>query len=252
MFPALKRHPLAIEAFFEHSLVLTFAFEPAALQSLLPPGLVLDTCEGSAFLAIALVRTRALRPQGWPAFLGRDFFLSGYRLFVRFRSGKRRYLRGLYVLRSDANSAGLVHLGNLLTHYRYRLAQVTTHRTAEYIDVRVRTLGSEADLDLRADLTAHSGRPPASSPFRDLETARKYSGPLPYTFDYEAETHGIVVVKGVRKVWNPRPLDVDLRQVAYLERQFPNTPVRLANAFLVENVPYRWKPGRLVPLGEAP
>ena len=35
--------------------------------------------EGHGFLAIARVQTERLRPTGWPAFLGRDFFLSGYR-----------------------------------------------------------------------------------------------------------------------------------------------------------------------------
>lgn len=248
MLLALKRHPLPVEAFFEYSLVLTFALDAPELEPLLPPGLELDCYQGSGFLAIALVQTKALRPRGLPEVLGQDFFLSGYRLFVRFRPTPKRVLRGLYVLRSDADSPALVRVGNLLTHYRYRLARVHTRRTADELELRVHTDGAEAELELLAQLASTPSRPPPGSPFPDLVTARRYSGPLPYTFDYEAATHGIVVVKGVRRAWQPRPIDVEVRRASYLERRFPRA--RLANAFLVERVPYRWKRGRLVRLGE--
>src|SRR5689334_21377457 len=83
MLAFLKRHPLPMQAFFDWSLVVTYAFPEAVLQPLLPPGLVLDGYEGSAFLAIAMVQTRAMRPVGLPRAIGRDFFLSGYRVFTR-------------------------------------------------------------------------------------------------------------------------------------------------------------------------
>src|ERR1039458_7530915 len=87
LFHRLQRHPIPISAHFSHSLVLTYAFEPEILEPLLPPGLVLDTYRSFGFLAIALVQTRQLRPSFLPAALGRDFFLSGYRIFTRLGSG---------------------------------------------------------------------------------------------------------------------------------------------------------------------
>ena len=41
------------------------------------------------------------------------------------------------------------------------------------------------------------------SPFANLEDARRFAGPLPYTFDYEPETNSIVMIKATRTRWEP-------------------------------------------------
>src|SRR5258707_11422553 len=108
----LRRNPFEVPAFSRRSLVLTYAFPPDALAPLLAPGLTLDTWSGHAFLAIAMVQTESLRPSFLPVALGRDFFLSGYRIFVRHGG-----VRGLQILRSDTDKPVMVLLGNLLTRY---------------------------------------------------------------------------------------------------------------------------------------
>src|SRR5262249_2308990 len=102
MLAKMRRPPFPVEAFFRHSLVLTYAYPEEVLRPFLPRGLTLDVYEGWGFLAIALVQTEALRPAGWPKALGRDFFLSGYRVFSRYRRPDGGELRGLRILRSDA------------------------------------------------------------------------------------------------------------------------------------------------------
>jgi hypothetical protein len=95
MFYQLKRHPIPVRAFFRHSLVLTYALPQEVLRPLLPPGLMLDTFGEFGFLAIAMVQTESLRPVFLPRALGRNFFLSGYRIFARFKTSAGRTLRGL-------------------------------------------------------------------------------------------------------------------------------------------------------------
>lgn len=74
MLDFLRDHPFAVEAFFERSLVLTFAIPPEQVRPLIPECLAMDTfADRWAFVAVALVQTKALRPKGFPAFLGRDF-----------------------------------------------------------------------------------------------------------------------------------------------------------------------------------
>src|SRR5688572_7759544 len=77
MLHLLKRHPLPIAAHFEHVLVLTYAFPCDLLVPLLPPGLELDTLGDYAFLTVATVQTRDLRPAFLPRAFGRGFFLTG-------------------------------------------------------------------------------------------------------------------------------------------------------------------------------
>jgi len=245
MWHLLKRHPFPVQAFFRHSLVLTYAFPRHILEPLLSPGLVLDTYEDFGFLAIALVQTEDLRPVGAPRILGRDFFLSGYRIFSRFTTHEGRNLRGLQILRSDTDSALMAISGNALTHYHYRRAQVTLRHTPSTLAVTIQTPNAEADLEVHAKLHANSGLP-SDSPFPDLATARHFAGPLPFTFDYERQTHSMIVVKGIRKKWNPQPVEVEVRKNTFLAAEpFCSVAPRLANAFYISEIPYRWEKGRV-------
>ncbi len=246
MLDRLQRHPFAVEAFFERSLVLTYAVPGALLAPLVGPGLELDTYDDWGFLAIAMVQTRHLRPRGFPEWLGRDFFLSGYRVFTRFVRPGRQTLRGLRILRSDTDRAIMVRMGNLFTHYGYRHAEVAITSDVDRLAIRVRTRNHEADVEVTADLASCPAPLPSGSPFRTMEDARTFAGPLPYTFSYDEQARKMVVIKGLRQAWDPQPVRVDVKEATYLERApFAGADVRLANAFFVKDVPYAWKPGTL-------
>jgi len=232
----LRRHPFDVEAHFDFSLVLAYALPAAALEPLLPPGLELDRVGEFGLLAVALVQTRALRPAGWPRALGRDFFLSGYRVFARLEN--RPSIRGLRILRSDADSRVMTWSGNLFTRYGYELCRVRVERAGHHLKVAVE---GPAALRLEADLRP-AGRPPLGSPFHDLKEARRFAGPLPNTFGWEPETHSLVIVGSERARWDPVPITVDVQELRFFDR-FSNFKPRLANAFYVENVDYRWKHG---------
>lgn len=245
MLDALRRHPFAVEAFFRWSLVLTYALPARVLRPLLPSGLELDTYDEHGFLAIALVQTEGLRPKGLPRALGRDFFLSGYRIFARFARSGRQTLRGLRILRSDTDRRSMVALGNVFTHYGYRLADVRSERRGDRLAIAITTPQREADLEVEADVSRASELP-EGSPFRSLDDARAFAGPLPYTFDLDAKTGKMIVVRGLRKAWDPRPVRIERHVSSFLERpDFAAAEPRLANAFYVEDVPYAWKPGTL-------
>jgi hypothetical protein len=244
MFYQIKRHPIPIVAFFRHSLVLTYALPQAVLRPLLPPGLVLDTFGNFGFLAIALVQTESLRPVFLPKFLGQNFFLSGYRIFTRFTTSAGRTLRGLRILRSDTDRALMASVGNMLTHYHYRCASVAVLETDGRLEIKIDTPRAEADLHVVADLSAISEGLPDGSPFADLHQARLFAGPLPFTFDYEEQTHSIVMIEGVRAQWKPKPVRVEVLRNTFFEQEpFRGVSPLLANAFHVANVDYRWRRG---------
>ncbi len=246
MFAALHRHPFAVEAFFRHSLVLTFAYPEALLQALLPSCLRVDAYEGQGFLAIALVQTEGLRPAGWPAWTGRDFFLSGYRIFCRFRRQDGRELRGLRILRSYTDRRAMLWSGNLFTRYQYRHCRVTSRRDERTLAYAITTAKAEGDLSVTVRIDQAATAPPAGSPFPDLASARRFAGPLPFTFGYEDATRSMVIVQGVRQHWQPMPVQVEALECSFLARPpFDQAPLRLANAFLIERIPYRWKRGEV-------
>ncbi|MBC6994329.1 DUF2071 domain-containing protein [Neolewinella lacunae] len=235
----LKNHPFAVSAHFVRSTVLTFALPPEDLAPLLPPPLSLDTFQDRhAFVAVAMVETKALRPKGFPAILGNDFFLIGYRIFVRYADQRGKGLRGLYILRSETDRKRMTWLGNTFTHYNYRLTDVKTVMDED----RYSVFSHASKLDVAVSDNA-SGELPAGSPFSSWKEARRFAGPLPFTFTYEASTQKVLIIEGVRENWTPRPLTVERQQVGWLgEAGFGRAS--LANAFSIENVPYSWKKGR--------
>jgi len=243
----LKRHPFPVVARFEHCLVLTYAAQREALASLLPPGLELDVLKRRpdlGFLAIALVQTRELRPAGAPFWLGRDFFLSGYRVFARFRTPSGRVLRGLRILRSDTDSRLMAALGNRLTHYNYQEASVNLTHSDLRLAVKITTPHRAADLHAVAELDPAQAELPPNTCFVSEREARRFSGPLPYTFDYEDRTGSMIVIQATRQRWRPRLVNLRVLEKTFFERPpFTADPPVLVGAFYNTDVAYRWERG---------
>jgi hypothetical protein len=93
---------------------------------------------------------------------------------------------------------------------------------------------------------------PASSVFHDEKTARRFAGPLLFTFDYEKETHSVVCIEGRRQHWQPKLVQADIGRLTFLRTLFPSTEPRLVSSFFIEDIPYRWERGVREPLGPAP
>ncbi|MBN9693693.1 MAG: DUF2071 domain-containing protein [Verrucomicrobia bacterium] len=245
----LQRHPFPVVAHFERVVAVSFAFPEALLHPLLPAPLVLDTYEGWGFVTVALVWTRGLRPVFLPPFLGQNFFLAGYRIFARLTDSDGRRLRGLKILRSETDQARMVWSGNLLTHYNYRRVLVDEQRNGHRWQVRTRRPDGATTLDVSFDTEMEAAAPPAGSPFADWHAARRFAGPMPFTFDDEGDGR-FVIIEGSRADWTPRPIAVERCEVAlFQEPPFREAMPLLANAFAVENVAYRWARGRVVTPG---
>lgn len=248
MLHLLKRHPWSISARFDWSLALVFAVPQEIAWQLMPPGLEPDLWEGWGFVATAFVQTRGLRPSWAPPWLARDFFLAGYRVFARARLPDGRRVRGLCILGSDTDSLRMTMLGRWLTHYGYRYRQIHTKRADQSLALQVLHQGRPT-VNIEVDLSRVT-MPPQGSPFPDLRVARRFAGPMPFTFSHEPETGSLIVVEGARQHWEPRPVNAVVKQLDFFTGP-PFTqeglPV-LANAFWVQDVAYSWKPGILVPI----
>jgi Uncharacterized conserved protein (COG2071) len=238
----LRRHPIPIQAHFHECVTLTYALPPEILRPLLTPGLELDTAGGWGFVAVALVQTEALRPAGMPAAFGQDFFLAGYRIFTTFRAPGGRRLRGLRILRSDTNRARMVAGGNLLTHYNYHRCTAGTEEAGARIRFDVTTPDHGGDVRLTVDRS--NPALPAHSPFASIREARRFAGPLPFTFDFEPETHAIIAIRATRANWHPEPVSVEVERLSFFDQPaFRGCTPILAAAFHVSGIDYRWERG---------
>lgn len=241
MFFFLKNHPFAVEAFFESSIVLTYAVPMEELQSLIPECLELDLLHDKwAFIAVAMVQTKGLKPKGFPGFLGNDFFLIGYRVFVKYTNNAGKRLRGLYILKSETDKRKMEMMGNIFTHYNYTTTDINLQKAGDCTTIK----SLKSDFSIKVEARAGAVPLPEHSPFVDWKEARRFAGPLPFTFTYNEDKKEVLVIEGVRENWTPQAINVMESNISFLQDLHLKDHV-LANAFIITNIPYHWKKGKI-------
>jgi uncharacterized protein YqjF (DUF2071 family) len=242
MLAFLKNHPFAVEAFFESSIVFTFAVPKEQLTHLLPPCLELDTFNDKfGFIAVAMVQTKGLRPKGFPAIMGNDFFLIGYRVFVRYMNQAGKRLRGLYILKSETNKKKMEFFGNIFTHYNYTTTDIRQAKQNGLLEIHSQKSGFHVLIEKPADENIPL---PQGSPFADWKEARRFAGPLPFTFTFDEKKKEVLIIEGVRENWHPSPVKVIDYNFSFLNKMNLRD-AQLANAFIIQNIPYHWKKGKI-------
>ena len=235
----LGEHAFPIKAKLKQSLVLTYAVPAAELEPLIPKRLKLDLYkEDTAFVAAAMVDTENMRPSGFPSFLGRRFILIGYRIFVRYTGKDGRTKRGLYILGSETNSKFMAVSGNLMTSYSYQHVDIDWQVTNN----KGQTITSSSELAVDVCEATENAPLPTKSPFPDWRQARRFAGPMPFTFSHNSERDEVLIVEGKRQGWKPLPIEVKKHSVPFFD-QYQFSSFQLANAFLVSNLDYEWKKG---------
>lgn len=241
MISFLKNHPFAVETHFKNSTVLTFAVPKEKLETFIPECLELDIFkEKWAFIAVAMVNTKHLRPKGFPKCLGNNFFLIGYRIFVRYKNNAGKRLRGLYILKSETNKKKIEFLGSIFTKYNYSTTDISETFTQNSKTI----VSTTSKFTVELNTTKKEAALPFESPFKDWKEAKRFAGPLPFTFSFNKEKNEVLIIEGVRQNWKPKPLEVIDCNFSFINNfKFENCV--LASAFTIENIPYYWKKGKI-------
>lgn len=240
MFSFLKDHPFAVDAFFESSIVLTFAIPKEELVALIPESLELDTFGEYGFIAVAMVQTEELRPKGFPKFLGNDFFLIGYRIFTKYHTSAGKRLRGLYIIKSETDRKKMEYFGNIFTHYNYTTTDISKFTNAD--KTTIKSIKSKFEVVLKN--TKNEIPLPEKSIFADWKKARRFAGPLPFTFTFNQEKKEMLIIEGVRSNWKPSPVLVEKYHFDFIEKLNFSEAI-LSNAFIINDIPYSWKKGKI-------
>ena len=209
---------------------------------MVPECLELDTFSDKwAFIAVAMVQTKNLRPKGFPKIVGNNFFLIGYRVFVRFTNNAGKSLRGLYILKSETDKKKMEFFGNIFTHYNYTTTDIHQVQLNGTTEISSNRSGFKIQIE---DSANENISLPDGSPFADWKEARKFAGPLPFTFTYDPVGKKVLIIEGVRENWKPSPVKVIDHNFSFLNK-LKLTEATLANAFIIRNIPYYWKKGKI-------
>ena len=132
-------------------LFLHWAWDPAAIQANLPPGLTVDLHEGRAWVGLVPFFMERVRPRGLPAVPGlSDFLELNVRTYVHDAQGRP----GVWFYSLDANQWLAVKIARTLFHLPYEHAEMSANPGTDggEINFRVRRKGSEHESRFRYGL----------------------------------------------------------------------------------------------------
>ena len=264
--------PLAMKGRLAECLLFSYRTPARSVRHLVPASMELETRDGWAFWNVVACHVEAMRPAGAPARLGVGYHHVAYRLHVRARTAAGETLRGLYFVRSDADSGLVGGFGNWLTHFRFHRADVELSRLqpppkagappADVLTLAVQGRGraeesdaGEADALVRvaagADGRGAAPTPPFGSPFASPEEAAEFLKycPLGVAVDLDGRYFELADVVRDESKWREHPVRVIEAHWNFF-RRLGQDELHLERATRVEPLEYRWRLGRRLPVAQ--
>jgi uncharacterized protein YqjF (DUF2071 family) len=232
------KHPVPMRTVFRSCFLVNFAVDPHVMSRLLPPSIAPDLHRGESYLSIVIACLERMRPAFVPRGLGISFNQVVYRVVVRCNGE-----RGVYFLRSDADSRLMCWGGNLLTFFRFHRARIASRQEGSRFHFDLLTAaGDGADIHATYDLARAGEILPAASRFATLAEAKEFLVELYTAFAVDAEPPQVRCVHIERGDWDVRVVP-DLRaRYQFLQSGplFSTQTTRLDSIFYVQDLPYYW------------
>lgn len=257
--------------------LLSYRTPAESVASLLPAGLELVTRGPWAFWNIVACRVEAMRPrlpEPLPEAMrnlpgGVTYHHVAYRLLVQAMTDRADVRKGLYFVRSDADTHVLGMVGNWMTDFKFHAAKIKldaprndprkahrinpgkAHRNGHHgYAVDVSSADGHGDATLRLDPT-----PPtlaADSCFPTLQDAREFLKYQPYALAL-TERDGrrairIAEVQRDERAWVETPVTLREGKFALFDRLGQTDLAKCEYATRVAPMDYVWKLGRTEPL----
>lgn len=231
---------LTLQGRLEYGVIICARTPAAGVRDLLPPGLELATHGRWAFWNIAFGRISGVRPAGVPRGFGTSYQQVAYRLVVHARNAQGRARRGVYFVRSFADCYAAQWLGNRLTDFNIRHADLEQHGEGNAVRLVSVSAAPDAQLDIR--VRPAEGWRPAGSCFRSADEAAQWLQCESLGLSTRGRQLRLVTVERDRVMWRPTPVAVDAASFGLftslgLEETEPEC------AITAGPVDYRWRVG---------
>ena len=230
--------PFPVKAWFDFFVVLFFSIDKDNTIKLIPSPLELDLHNGKALFAVAIVKTKKFRPAFLPSWLGMDFNLVGYRFLTTWQKTEDKKLRGLKIIMSQTNQKFMKFAGDKITQYNFNYNPIKITTKNEFVFIE----GNGIDIKLKMHDDTTNIELPNNSIFENWQCARKFAGPLLYTFDVNELKKQLTITEGTRNNWTPKPVEVLSFDIDFLKQApIASLNLTLGAAFMVKDIPYNWK-----------
>ena len=234
-----QKNPLTVVGHLAQCWLFTYRTNAATARRLLPEPMEPVLFGGHAYWNVVVSQIAAMRPLGFPAFVGIGYWHVAYRLYARFRPATGAPIEGLYFLRSDCDSAPMTLAGNVMTDFNFHTAGVSVRERAGAHYLRI------ASPDAPAQAVWHAGAPtalPAGSPFASLAEAAAQLKYKPNGLSITPDgTVNVVPITRDEAAWRARLVTVEVARWAFFDRHEAHPEI----CYAVEPIAYRWNRARL-------
>lgn len=222
----------------DRRLLVNFRVRPEVLASILPEPFRPHLVEGWGLAGICLIRLRAVRPRGCPAWVGLSSENAAHRIAVEWDSaGATR--TGVFIPRRDSSSGFNALVGGRLFPGTHHFARFDVYEHNGRFEVRFAHRDGTR-VDVSATLAANL---PSSSIFGSVQQASRFfqEGAVGYSPGTKnGDCQGLELCTDD---WKIEPLAVARAESSYFgnQRLFPADSIAFDSAFVMRNIEHEWR-----------
>jgi hypothetical protein len=228
----------SIHGIIDRRLLLNYRIQPDVLRAVLPRPFRPKTFAGWGIGGICMIRFRALRPRGTPAWMGVSSENAAHRFAVEWeQDGEKR--EGVFIPRRDTNSGFNKAFGGRIFPGIFNRSDFQVAETDESISIRIVRADGGEEAAISAKTSTHLSN---GSLFPNVETAAQFFslGATGYSATHEPNRfHGMDLVS---LHWAIAPLEIESARSAFFTdvQKFPPGSVELDSALVMRNIPHEW------------
>ncbi|MFC4766097.1 DUF2071 domain-containing protein [Effusibacillus consociatus] len=245
----MRLNPFTMLGQLDGCLLFMYCCPADKVRHLVPQCLELVTYKGNAIIGVVVSRLKHMRPWPLPKWTGIGYRHVAYRIYVEYTPPGQEPIQGLYFLRSEANNPLMKKAGNLLTDFRFHLADITLAKADRTIDFKIEN--SDDGLgNARARLSLEDvNELPPTSIFSSVEEALHVLHYEPYGIFVDQRRKKVNVVKVTRdeSQWRERTIRQKDAVWTYWDHIIPEGLVHQLTVW-VDSIPYRWERGVEYPI----
>ena len=227
-----------IEGIIDRRILVNYRVDADVLSRVMPAPFEPKLIGNLGIAGICLIRLKAVRPRGFPEFVGISSENAAHRIAVQWKSNGE-VQQGVYIPRRDSSSRLNSFLGGRLFPGLHHYATFNVGETDEKLRVSLDAIDGSVHLLVEARLAQDL---PPKSIFGSLRRASLFfeEGSLGYSpTGREGEYDGLEL----RTVnWRVEPLEVDEVESSFFENQtlFPEGSVEFDCALLMRGIEHEW------------
>ena len=223
----------------DRRMLINFRVRPDVVTKLLPPFFRPKRVNGWAMAGICLIRLKAVRSRGFPAFCGLTSENAAHRIAVEWDEGDV-VCEGVYIPRRDTSSALQAFVGGRLFPGVHHVAKFEVSERNDEFQLQMQARDGTTSVGLHARCATQI---PVGSIFASLAEASEFfaRGSMGYSATSKPDCCDGLELHTSK--WQVEPLEVQSVRSSFFDdpSRFPIGTIQFDCALLMQNIEHEWR-----------